>query len=282
MLPMSNETLNLGGAPINFNEGAAATAVTVTATQNGSPEGTIPIGVPDTTIPSQLSAPVPPEATTVAPKPEEEKPNFSNDVPADAEPAMEEVVDNDAELPPETDPLAAAGIYTDPPKVEEHPVIKASDPLETVVAAAGAARIGVVSATAIAADPIEERTAVPEAPVEEKIVDALKTPEAPKDPETPKAAPDPNEGIIRSIFELPPSLLNPAVDRAPFPSAPASERAWISGLTAVFSALIAPILMEFQRLSLAPTTGANVSPRLVMAFSRSAVALAARSEAVST
>lgn len=194
MLPMSNETLNLGGAPINFNEGAAATAVTVTATQNGSPEGTIPIGIPDTTIPSQLTAPVPPEATTVAPKPEEEQPNFNNDVPTDAEPAMEEVVDNEAELPPEADPLAAVGVYTDAPKVEEHTVIKASDPIETVVAAAGAARVGVISATAIADAPIEERTTAPEAPAEEKIVDELKT------PETSKATPDPNEGVLRREF----------------------------------------------------------------------------------
>ena len=190
---MSNETLNLGGAPINFNEGATASAVAVTVTQNGSLEGTIPIVKPDTTIPSQLTAPVPPEAATVAPKLDEEQPNFSNDVPADAEPAMEEVIDNDAELPPETDPLAAVGIYTDAPKVEERPAVKAADPIATVVEAAGGARIGVISATAINDGPIEER-AVPETSAEPKIVEEAKA------PETPKAAPDPNEGMLRREF----------------------------------------------------------------------------------
>ncbi len=187
---MSNETLNLGGAPISFKEGATAVAVTVT---KESPEGTIPLAKPDTTIPSQLTSPVLPETATVAPKPEEEQPNFNNDVPADAEPAMEEVIDNDAELPPEDDPLAAVGIYTDVPEVEERPVVKAADPLETVIAASGAARIGVVSATAISDGPIEERT-VPEVPAKEKIVEEAKA------PETPKATPDPNEGMLRREF----------------------------------------------------------------------------------
>ena len=190
---MSNETLNLGGAPINFNEGAATAAVTVTAAQNGSPEGTIPILKADTSVPDQLTATVPPETVTAAPKPEEEQPNFNNDVPADAEPAMEEVIDNDAELPPEEDPLAAVGIYTDAPKVEERPVVKAADPLETVIAASGAARIGVVSATAINDGPIEERTVL-EAPAEQKVVEEAKA------PETPKATPDPNEGMLRREF----------------------------------------------------------------------------------
>ena len=190
---MSNETLNLGGAPINFNEGATASAVTVTVAQNGSPEGTIPILKADPSVPSQLSAPVPNEGAIITSKPDEEQPNFNNDVPADAEPAMEEVIDNEAELPPEEDPLAAVGIYTDAPKVDERPVVKATDPIETVIAASGGARIGVVSATAINDGPIEERTA-PEALAEEKIVDEVKTPEAPK------AAPDPNEGVLRREF----------------------------------------------------------------------------------
>lgn len=192
---MSNETLNLGGSPISFNEGATAVAVTVT--KNESPEGTIPIVKPDTPI--TASAPPPQPATTVAPEPEKEQPNFNNDVPADAEPAMEEVVDNDAELPLETDPLAAVGIYTDAPEVEERPVVKASDPIAAVVEAAGGARIGVVSATAINDAPVEERTAVPETPAEE-TVEEVKTPEAPKVPEAPKATPDPNEGMLRREF----------------------------------------------------------------------------------